>query len=215
MRKIMFLSFAMFSITLLQGQSIEKEVEAAQKLLKEKSYNASILQLKQAIAIVEKEQLKVMKSDIFPEKVQEFKKVNTYEGLGIQGSYISGKRIELNQVYAKPNQYQEANNEGSMENSNTILSIHITNSPDNIYEIVNAHAGNISENVVDQSLQPVLYKGYRAVQSFDEGMDRARLAIMVGAAIVEINVGNVEGEKQLFDIANSIDIDKVIQYFGK
>jgi hypothetical protein len=216
MKKVILLNLALISVSLLHGQTIENEVKNAEKLLKQKSYKEAIQELKNAMVIIENEQLNSMKADLLPKKVLDYTKVNSNENTEFSKSYISGKRIELTQVYSKlVNNTNVENSEDYIENMNSMISISISNAPEKMCEIANIHSMNTSENSGMESLIPISYKEYRAVKIYNSDAKQARFAIIVGGAIIEINANNIENEKQVLEIANSIDLEKITQYFGK
>ena len=200
----------------MYGQSIENEFKNADNLLKQKNYNEAIQELNNAIAKIENEQLNSMIADLLPDKILDYSKINSVENPELSRSYISGNLIVINQVYSKPlNNSQEEISESYIENMNSLVTIGITNAPEKMCEIANIHAMNNSENSGMELLSPILFNEYRAVKLFNSVEKQANLAILAGGAVVEIKAENIETEKQLFEVANTIDLDKVVRYFGK
>lgn len=216
MKKVILLNLALISVALLHGQTIENEVKNAEKLLKQKNYKEAILELRNAIVIIENEQLNSMKADLLPEKVLDYTIANSNENTELSKSFISEKRIEINQVYSKPlNNSNVENTESYMENMRSQVSISISNAPEKMCEIANIHSMNNSDNHGMESLLPISYREYRAVKSYNPEAQQAQFAIIVGSAVVEISAENIENEKQVLEIANSINLENIIQYFGK
>lgn len=200
----------------MYGQSIENEFKNADNLLKQKNYNEAIQELNNAIAKIENEQLNSMIADLLPDKILDYSKINSVENPELSRSYISGNLIVINQVYSKTlNNSQEEISESYIENMNSLVTIGITNAPEKMCEIANIHAMNNSENSGMELLSPILFNEYRAVKLFNSVEKQANLAILAGGAVVEIKAENIETEKQLFEVANTIDLDKVVRYFGK
>jgi hypothetical protein len=216
MKKIISLSLSLITVAIMYGQSIENEFKNADNLLKQKNYNEAIQELNNAIAKIENEQLNSMIADLLPDKILDYSKINSVENPELSRSYISGNLIVINQVYSKPlNNSQEEISESYIENMNSLVTIGITNAPEKMCEIANIHAMNNSENSGMELLSPILFNEYRAVKLFNSVEKQANLAILAGGAVVEIKAENIETEKQLFEVANTIDLDKVVRYFGK
>jgi hypothetical protein len=157
-----------------------------------------------------------MIADLLPDKILDYSKINSVENPELSRSYISGNLIVINQVYSKTlNNSQEEISESYIENMNSLVTIGITNAPEKMCEIANIHAMNNSENSGMELLSPILFNEYRAVKLFNSVEKQANLAILAGGAVVEIKAENIETEKQLFEVANTIDLDKVVRYFGK
>ncbi|MDA3906961.1 MAG: hypothetical protein PF484_12895 [Bacteroidales bacterium] len=215
MKKVILLNLALISVALLHGQTIENEVNNAEKLLKQKSYKEAVQELKNAISVIENEQLNTMKTELLPEKVLDYSKANNNENAELSKSYISGKRIELKQAYSKPlSNSNEEDKEGYIGNMNSLISISISNSPEKMCEIASICTNSSTERL-ESELEPTDYKEFRAVKLYNHITKQARLSVIVGGAIIEVSAENINSEKQLFDIANTIDLEKILKYFGK
>jgi hypothetical protein len=219
MKKVILLNLALISVALLHGQTIKNEVENAEKLLKQKNYKEAVQELKNAIAVIENEQLNTMKTDLLPEKVLEYSKANSDENMESSSkSYISGNRIEIAQSYSKPIGNVSSNSEtseGFMGQNISLITINISNVPGKMCDIANAHSMNSSEGFEMESIVPTAFKGYRAIKLYSADARHGKYAVIIGGAVLEINAENIENEKILLEAVNSIDIEKIIQYFGK
>jgi len=218
MKKVILLNLALISVSLLHGQRIENEVNNAEKLLKQKNYKEAIQELNNAIAVIENEQLNTMQADLLPEKVLGFSIISSDETIESSKSYISGNRIEIVQSYTKPIGNAISNSENSedfMGQNNSVITISISNIPGKICDIANAHSISSSESFEIGSVVPTSYKNYRALNIFNAEARQGKFAVIIGGAVLEIIAQNIENEKVIFEMANSIDIEKILQYFGK
>jgi hypothetical protein len=62
---------------------------------------------------------------------------------------------------------------------------------------------------------PFDYKDYRAIKYYSKEVKQGKFATIIGGAVLEIVAENIESEKVLIEIANKIDTESIIRYFGK
>jgi hypothetical protein len=217
MKKVILLNLALISVALLHGQTIENEIKKAEKLLKQKSYKEAIQELKSAVSIIENEQLNSMKADLLPEKILSYSKVKNRENAEFSKSYISGKRVELKQIYAIPSSNkQEINMDNPMIQTDPKIIFTITNNPEKICEVVNfffIEGTNTMQPT--ESFETIQYKGYKAIYQSDELSNYERLSVIIGGACLEIYSESIIGKNVIVSMADIIDINKIIEYFGK
>lgn len=199
-----------FCVNLAYGQTIEETIKNAEKLYKQNDFKEAIQNLDDAKKKIENSYLKALKTDLLPQSIGEYSIINSDNQ-----SYISGNRIQIQQKYEK------ANNIENSENANSIgvtpmISIIISNNPENVCEAVNNYSMDHNANqFMTGTLKPIKYKDYRALLQYYDESKQGRLSVIIGGAVIEIVCENMEDKELLMEAADKIDTEKIIKYFGK
>jgi hypothetical protein len=219
MKKIITLSFALITVILMYGQTISTETKNAEKLLQQEKYKEAVEELKDAIAIIESEQLSSMNKELLPEKVLDYIKADSEENIELSKSYVSGNLKVLSQVYLKNqaanNTNENATEEYMMELPTQVI-ISISNVPEKFCEAINIVSANQnSMATTTETIESINFKNYRASIRLDKMAKQGIFMAIVGGATIEIITTGIATNKEVLDIANTIDLEKITQYFGK
>ncbi len=148
-------------------------------------------------------------------------------------SYISGNKIQVTQTYQQKQKEKtevvDKNEEQHLEEGEMFMeedmfyedffnqpqiTITISNAPDKIYEITSAYLQQVDNTMPEQNYTPFLFNDYRAVSTYNQEMKQGHLMMIIGAAVIDISTSGLEND-ELQKIARLINIEKVINYFGK
>ena len=97
-----------------------------------------------------------------------------------------------------------------------MILITISNNPEKLCEAINNYAIDDNSNqIMTAKTELMKYKGYRALLQYFEESKQGKFIIIIGGALIEIISENSENEKILIEVADKIDTEKIIKYFGK
>lgn len=212
MKKLILFSITIFLTTFSYSQSFEESIKDFEKHLNQKSYKEAIKKLNELKSEIENIYLIEIKSDLLPQNIEKFS-VNNIE---MSKSFISGNRVQINQIYVKPDTNEEFGYNNEFEHRESSISITISNFSEKICEVSNMHSfGNAESLYESESLKPIIFNDYRAAYLFNKEIKQGRFIVIIGGAVIEIVTENLESEKAVIEVANKIDIEKIIKYFGK
>ena len=215
MKKIILFVLSIVLVNLVYSQTVEESIKNAEKLFNQKKYNEAIQQLNQATKEIENAYMIEIKSDLLPQTIVDYS-VKNIENSEMSQSFILGNRVQINQIYVKEDGNGEPENKHEVEHTESVISITISNIPEKMCEIANIHSMNNNESIYEsESLIPIKFNDYRAVIYFSEESKQGNFAAIIGGAVIEIVSENLESKMALIEMANKIDIDKIIKYFGK
>ncbi len=210
MRNTILLLIALLFANLAFGQTVEKSIKNAKEFYKNDNYKETIQSLNKAIKQVKDLYLKKLKTDLLPQSIGDYLVYNVDNQ-----SYIFGDRMQVQQKYKKANNYDNSENANLM-GVVPMISVTISNSPEKICETINNYAiDDNNDRIMTGILKPIKYKGYRALMQYYEETRLGKFSIIIGGAVIEIIIENIDNEKTLVKIANIIDTAKIIKYFGK
>ena len=216
MKKHLSLLFILTIPVAIFGQTVSKTITVAEKLYTEKSYKQSMQMLDKAKTEIESIYFEELKADLLPAKIVGYKIAE--DNMGIEQSFVLGNSIQITRTFVKStdNNQIEKIDEFALEQSGSQISITISTLPDRMCEVINTYSGRSDAMYMEaESFTPITYKDYRVVIQFNKEFGQGRFVAIIGGATIEVVGQNLDNKNELLEIANKIEIEKLIKYFGK
>lgn len=241
--KLKIVPFFLFATLFISAQSVPEQLKSVEKLYKQSYYKEAIASTDNLKKQIEADYLQSIKDALLPAKIDDFSPVKS--ALDTEGemmieynmmsssSYISGNKIQVTQTYQQKQKEKtevvDKNEEQHLEEGEMFMeedmfyedffnqpqiTITISNAPDKIYEITSAYLQQVDNTMPEQNYTPFLFNDYRAVSTYNQEMKQGHLMMIIGAAVIDISTSGLEND-ELQKIARLINIEKVINYFGK
>lgn len=215
MKKTVLLLLPFLFGNLAFGQTVEESIKNAEKLYRQNNFKEAIQNLENAKKEIEQSYLLEIKTALLPSNIEGYKPED-YDRQEFSKSFVSGNNIQITESYSKAGKKTEQENTVENLEYQSFITMTISNLPEKTCEILNIRSQS-GESIMYEggSMLPVDFKEYRAVKYYDGEVKQGKFAAIIGGAVLEIVAENIESEKTLIEIANKIDTESIIKYFGK
>lgn len=215
MKKTVLLLLPFLFGNLAFGQTIEESIKNAEKLYKQNNFKEAIQNLENAKKEIEQSYLLEIKTALLPSIIEGYNPKD-YDMQEFSKSFVSGNNIQITKSYSKAG--KKAEQENTVENLEyqSFITITISNLPEKTCEILNILSQSSGNTMYEgSSMIPINFKEYRALKYYNKEVKQGKFAAIIGGAVLEIIAEGIESEKALIDVANKINTETIIKYFGK